>query len=110
MPVEWRYYLVMPGDASTGKGGSSEQRHMISITTTVEQSLAERARKSDRDLADRLELIKPVKTAPAIAKTAPKQEFKGEVGPRASFATRPHGQQAPKTFAENTPALERRRR
>ncbi|MEM9186214.1 MAG: hypothetical protein AAGB00_06920 [Planctomycetota bacterium] len=66
VPLQWRYYLVMPSDAQ-GDG----VKHTIALATTVEAALADRVGAADRQLADRLELVAPLKGAPGIAALEP---------------------------------------
>ena len=64
VPLEWRYYLAMPAAEVT----DINLRHQVAMTTTIEKSLLKRVGKADRALVDGLQITKPVKATPGIAK------------------------------------------
>ncbi|MEN1680300.1 MAG: hypothetical protein AAGJ46_11970 [Planctomycetota bacterium] len=71
-PLEWRYYVVMPGNEASGvSAASADARHAVSIMTTIEAPLVKRVGDADRDLADRLKMIPP--TRARVAMTPPER-------------------------------------
>ncbi|MEM6331415.1 MAG: hypothetical protein AAF790_14385, partial [Planctomycetota bacterium] len=99
VPLEWRYYLVMP-PATPESGDDAGPRHMVSIVTTVEPALAAVVGKADRLLADRLELATPVKQSPGLTRYKPRVQRRGT----ARTASRPK----PATQRRRGPARRRR--
>jgi len=62
VPVQWRYYLVMPAGAG----------HRLSVVVTVERDAIDRLGKADRDLVDQIELL-PTTAAEPAAETAQRE-------------------------------------
>lgn len=72
VPVERRFYWVSPGDEATGVSAkAADAGHLVAMVTTVEQQLVDRLGDADRQLADRLRLIRPEPPTARVARVAP---------------------------------------
>lgn len=69
VPLEWRYYMVLPGEQASGD--SPEALPTISLVTTVEGALADRVDKADREIANRLQLATPQADAAGLVDMTP---------------------------------------